>query len=60
MRFVSSAWELRRDATAAMPEQILTTLERHARRAKPAAEGVLETVGANLVNVDHDALAWVM
>ena len=31
---------VRRDATTAMPEQVLTILERHTRRAQPAAEGV--------------------
>ena len=51
---------MRRDPPALVTQEILPILERHARRAKPAAEGVLETVGANLVNVDHDALAWVM
>ena len=38
---------VRRDATTAMPEQILTILERHARRAESTAEGVFEIVDAN-------------
>jgi hypothetical protein len=31
---------VRRDATTSMPEQVLTILERHTRRAQPATEGV--------------------
>ena len=30
-----------------MPEQILTILERHARRAEPTAEGMFKIVDAN-------------
>ncbi len=39
---------MRRNATTTVPEQILTILERHSRRAKPAAEGVFEIVDPDL------------
>jgi hypothetical protein len=39
---------VRRDATTTMPEQILTILERHTRRAESAAEGVFKIVNPNL------------
>ena len=39
---------VRRDATTAMPKQVPTILELHARRAQPPPEGVLQIMYANV------------